>query len=107
MELLRHLEAHIVQQVNYLLIITLSFDLFGLQPDCNLVERLGEVGHLAHRFELAESVQHLGLDLRPLGPIVQEEQLDLAHELLLPLINIVLLHLKRALHVTQQQVRVV
>ena len=107
LELLRHLEAHIVQQVNYLLIIALSFDLLSLQPDSNLVQRLGEVGHFAHRLQFAQSVQHLSLDLLPLGSIVEEEQLDLAHELLLPLVNIILLHLKRALHVPQQQVCVV
>ena len=107
LKLLRHLEAYVVQQVNDLLIVPLSFDLLRLQSDGNLVQRLSEVGHLTHRLELTQPMQHLGLDLRPLGAVVEEEELNLAHELLLPLVHVILLHLERALHVPQQQVRVV
>ena len=52
-------------------------------------------------------MQDLGLDLLPLRPIVQQEQLDLPDEFLLPPIYIILLHLEGALDIAQEQVRVI
>ena len=52
-------------------------------------------------------MQDLGLDLLPLRPIVQQEQLDLPDEFLLPPIYIILLHLEGALDIAQEQVCVI
>ena len=47
-------------------------------------------------------MQDLRLNLLPLGPVVEEQKLDLAHDLVLALANLILLHLERALDISQQ-----
>ena len=102
LELEVHLEADVVEEVDDLLVVSFAFDLLRLHPSCDLVQRLREVGHLAHPLEFAEAVEDLGLDLAPLGAVVQQQELDLAHQLLLSLVDGVLLHLEGAFDIFQE-----
>ena len=51
-------------------------------------------------------MKNLSLDLAPLRLIVQEEKLDLAHDLILSLTNLILLHLERTFDVSKQQLSI-
>ena len=104
LKLLVHLVAHVVEQVNDFLIIPLPFALFELEPRCDLIQWLCEICNLAHPLQFAETVQDLGLHLRPLRFVVQQEELNLPDQLLFTLVNRFLLHLKGSLHVSQQEI---
>ena len=52
-------------------------------------------------------MQNLRFNLLPLGPIIQQQKLDLPDQPFLTFVDIILLHLKRPFHISQKQVSVI
>ena len=101
-----HFRADIVKKINYFLVVLLPTILFNLESLSDVVERLCKVRNLPHSLEFIESEDDLRLDLLPLCLVIEKEKLDFSDDFVFTLPNVVVLHLKRSLDVTHEEVGV-